>query len=190
MSHHGIEAVLIKASTIPDSHPLQMSPLKYFAGYPATVTARVYQLIQTDKLRKVLLTKYPNPHGIRTDKALYAYTIDIKNRFLRQSEPLSKVIYDDKIDVLHQALGLHSYISRVQGDKLKSKNEIRIASIFKNMPEEFLRMIVTHELAHLREKQHNKAFYHLCLHMEPDYHQLEFDTRLYLTYVDIAGNLY
>jgi len=58
------------------------------------------------------------------------------------------------------------------------------------MPEEFLRMIVVHELAHLREKQHNKAFYNLCLHMESDYHQLEFDTRLYLTYADIAGKLY
>jgi len=26
-------------------------------------------------------------------------------------------------------------------------------------------MIVVHELAHLKEKQHNKAFYRLCLNM-------------------------
>lgn len=37
------------------------------------------------------------------------------------------------------------------------------------------------QLAHLREKNHDKAFYQLCCHMEPHYHQLEFDTRLWLT---------
>ena len=41
-----------------------------------------------------------------------------------------------------------------------------------------------HELAHLREKSHDKAFYQLCTHMAPDYHQLEFDLRLYLTHLD------
>jgi predicted metal-dependent hydrolase len=46
-----------------------------------------------------------------------------------------------------------------------------------------------HELAHLREKAHDKAFYQLCTHMEPDYHQYEFDLRLYLTYRETAGNL-
>lgn len=116
--------------------------------------------------------------------------MDLKNQFLRQSGPLSKVIYDDNIDVLHQALGLHSFVSRVQGHKLKSKNEIRIGSVFKTAPLACLRAIVVHELAHIREKQHNKAFYKLCEHMEPDYHQLEFDTRLYLTYLDRVGPLY
>jgi len=38
-----------------------------------------------------------------------------------------------------------------------------------------------HELAHLKERAHDKAFYALCQHMAPDYHQLEFDLRLYLT---------
>jgi predicted metal-dependent hydrolase len=33
----------------------------------------------------------------------------------------------------------------------------------------------------LKEREHGKAFYALCLHMEPDYHQLEFDLRLWLT---------
>lgn len=167
-----------------------MSKLKYLAGYSATITDRVYELINDDKLAEVLLKKYPVAHQVRTDKALYAYAVDIKNQFLRQSGPLSKVIYDDKIDVLHQALGLHSFVSRVQGSNLKSKNEIRIGSVFKIAPIEFLRMIVVHELAHLREKQHNKAFYKLCEYMEPDYHQLEFDMRLYLTYLDLAGKLY
>ena len=48
-------------------------------------------------------------------------------------------------------------------------------------------MIVVHELAHLKEREHDKAFYQLCQHMEPDYHQLEFDLRLYLTQMEIMG---
>jgi predicted metal-dependent hydrolase len=167
-----------------------MRNLKYLAGYSATITDQVHKLIDNDKLAEVLLKKYPLAHNIRTDKALYVYAVDMKNQFLRQSSPLSKVLYDDKIDVLHQALGLHSFVSRVQGSNLKAKNEIRIGSIFKSAPLEFLRMIVVHELAHLREKQHNKAFYKLCEYMEPDYHQLEFDMRLYLTYLDLIGKLY
>jgi predicted metal-dependent hydrolase len=49
-------------------------------------------------------------------------------------------------------------------------------------------MIVVHELAHLKEREHDKAFYQLCRHMAPDYHQLEFDLRLYLTQLDLEGN--
>lgn len=167
-----------------------MRSLKYLAGYPATITDQIQRLIDHQKLGEMLLKKYPACHDIRTDKALYAYVIDMKNQFLRQSSPLGKVVYDDKIDVLHQALGLHSFVSRVQGGNLKAKNEIRIGSTFKTAPIEFLRTIAVHELAHLREKQHNKAFYKLCQYMEPDYHQLEFDMRLYLTYLDLSGKLY
>ena len=72
----------------------------------------------------------------------------------------------------------HTAVSRVQGSQLKAKREIRIASVFKDAPADFLRMIVVHELAHLRERAHDKAFYALCRHMAPDYHALEFDTRM------------
>jgi predicted metal-dependent hydrolase len=51
-------------------------------------------------------------------------------------------------------------------------------------------MIVVHELAHLKEKGHNKAFYKLCCHMSSDYHQLELDMRLYLTQLAINGEIY
>jgi predicted metal-dependent hydrolase len=167
-----------------------MIKLKYLAGYSETVMDQVHKLINNKKLGEVLLKKYPLSHDIRTDKALYGYVIAIKNQFLRQSSPLSKIIYDDKIDVLHQALGLHSFVSRVQGNNLKSKNEIRIGAVFKKCPIEFLKMIVVHELAHLKEKEHNKSFYKLCEYMEPEYYQLEFDMRLYLTYLDLTGKLY
>lgn len=175
---------------IKDSALIAMHPLKYLAGYAPAVTEQVQRLLDSGQLPALLLKKYPQPHDIKTDKALYDYTLDLKNQFLRQSNPLSKVVYDDKIDVLHQALGLHSVVSRVQGSKLKSKNEIRIGSVFKIAPPVCLKMIVVHELAHLREKQHNKAFYKLCEHMEPDYHQFEFDMRLYLTCLALGVTLY
>ncbi|WP_333873362.1 M48 metallopeptidase family protein [Methylobacter sp.] len=167
-----------------------MPELKYLIGYPEHVTSQVRLLISKDKLGETLLKRYPVSHVIRTDKTLYAYTVDIKNALLKQSQPLSKVIYDDKIKDLHHALGLHTFISRVQGGKHKAKNEIRVASLFKNVPLEFLRMIVVHELAHLKEKDHNKAFYKLCEYMEPAYHQFELDMRLYLTHLDLFGKLY
>jgi hypothetical protein len=92
-----------------------------------------------------------------------------------------KVVFDNRLHVTANALGLNGHIPRVQGNRVKTKREIRVASLFKEVPPEFLRMIVVHELAHLRERQHDRAFYQLCCHMEPDYHQLEFDLRLYLT---------
>jgi len=167
-----------------------MQELKYLIGYPENVTSQARRLIDNDKLGETLLKKYPATHTVRTDKALYTYTLDLKNSLLKQSQPLSKVIYDDQIKDLHHALGLHTFISRVQGGKHKAKNEIRVASLFKNVPLEFLRMIVVHELAHLREKDHNKAFYKLCEHMEPSYHRFELDMRLYLTHLDLFGKLY
>ena len=75
----------------------------------------------------------------------------------------------------------------MQGTKLRAKREIRVASLFRDTPGEFLQMIVVHELAHLREGEHNKAFYQLCCHIEPAYHQLEFDLRVYLSYLDAGG---
>lgn len=167
-----------------------MPELKYLIGYPENVTRQVRVLIDNGKLGETLLKKYPTAHTVRTDKALYTYTVDLKNALLKQSQPLSKVIYDDRIKDLHHALGLHTFISRVQGGKHKAKNEIRVASLFKNVPLEFLRMIVVHELAHFREKDHNKAFYKLCEHMEPAYHRFELDMRLYLTHLNLFGKLY
>jgi predicted metal-dependent hydrolase len=82
---------------------------------------------------------------------------------------------------------MHTAISRAHGGQLKSSREIRIATVFRDAPADFLRMIVVHELAHLKELAHDKAFYQLCTNMEPDYHQLELDTRLYLTHLELAA---
>jgi predicted metal-dependent hydrolase len=164
-----------------------MPPLKYLSAYSDQTLEQVSQLIAQNKLGEVLLKRYPSAHEIRNDKALYQYVQELKTEFLRNAEPINKVEFDSKIHVIQHALGLHTSISRVQGGKLKAKHEIRVASMFKNVPLEFLRMIAVHELAHVKEKQHDKAFYKLCSYMEPNYHQYEFDLRLYLTQLDISG---
>lgn len=161
-----------------------MEPLKYIAGYPLDVQARVRELIAQDRLGAVLRAKYGDPHTVRNDGQLYTYVQALKDRHMRKAAPLGKVIYDGKLQVMKHALGTHTTISRVHGGRLKASREIRIASVFRDAPGDFLRMIVVHELAHMKEAEHNKAFYQLCTHMEPDYHQLEFDLRLYLTHLD------
>ncbi|MCH9814112.1 MAG: DUF45 domain-containing protein [Epsilonproteobacteria bacterium] len=163
---------------------------KYLAHYPNSLQLQVKDLIDHKKLSHYLLNKYPKKHTLQTDKALYMYVMELKTAHMKKTAPLSKVYYDGKINILKDALGTHTYISRVQGGKLKAKNEIRIATLFKAMPEDFLKMIVVHELAHFKEKEHNKAFYKLCKYMEPNYHQLELDLRVYLTHVDLFGKLY
>ena len=167
-----------------------MTTLKYLTGYPENVISQVQPLVEQKRLGTFLLAKYPKQHDISNDKELRVYVQDIKNRYIKKSDPLSKIAFDNKIHVINNALGLHSYVSRVQGGKLKSKNEIRIASVFKKAPIEFLQMIVVHELAHLKEKNHDKGFYKLCQHMQQDYHQVEFDLRLYLTQLDLFGDIY
>ncbi|MFT5720897.1 MAG: putative metal-dependent hydrolase [Motiliproteus sp.] len=164
--------------------------LTYISGYSPELQQQVQQLLNEDRLARFLLERYPAPHAVVNDKALRGYVMGLKERYLRKSDPLSKIVYDPKIHVINNALGLHSYVSRVQGGKLKSKNEIRIGSIFKKAPEAFLNMICVHELAHLKEKDHNKNFYQLCLHMQPRYHQLEFDMRVYLTQLELKGAIY
>ena len=159
----------------------------YLAGYPVALVAQVQQLIEQDRLANVLRQKYPLAHDVRTDRALYDYVLELKNEYLGNVGQLSKVAFDSKLHVIKNALGTHTTVSRVQGGNLKSKREIRVATVFKDMPPEFLRMIVVHELAHMKEREHDKAFYQLCRHMEPDYAQLEFDLRVYLTYLDAGG---
>lgn len=164
--------------------------LKYLTGYDAQLQAQIQKLIEQEKLGDYILSRYTEKHTYTSDKSLYSYVMALKNEHMKSSPPLAKVMYDTKIRDVRSALGTHTFVSRVQGGKLKAKNEIRISHLFKNAPEPFLRMIVTHELAHLKVKEHNKAFYKLCTYIEPDYHQLEFDLRVYLTYKDVFGALY
>ena len=144
-------------------------------------------MLEQEQLADMLLKKYPHRHNVRNDKALYDYVIELKNSYLRNAGQLKKVAFVQRLHITRNALGLHTSRSRIQGAKLKAVREIHISSMFIEMPPEFLRMIVVHELAHMKEPEHDKSFYQLCCNMESDYHQLEFDLRVYLTYLEATG---
>ena len=178
-------------ATLPvDIKHKQAEALRYISGYSTELQTQVVGLIETKKLAVNLRQRYPEPHEYNSNKLLRTYTNQIKNTYLRSSERLSKVCFDDKLHLIHHALGTQSFISLAHGGKLKARRELRVSSLFKHCPEPLLRMIVVHELAHLKEKEHNQAFYRLCVHMEANYHQLEFDARLYLIHRELFGSLY
>ncbi|MDD2640685.1 MAG: YgjP-like metallopeptidase domain-containing protein [Sulfurimonadaceae bacterium] len=165
-----------------------MNHLNYICHYPQSLQESVLKLIENKTLSSYLKNKYPHKHTISNDKLLYEYVMEFKNNYFKKFQ-INKIIYDSKIQV-NNALGMHTFISRVQGGNLKAKNEIKIATLFKHVPEKFLEMIVVHELAHLKEKEHNKAFYNLCTFIQNDYMQVEFDLRLYLIHLQLFGKMY
>jgi predicted metal-dependent hydrolase len=164
-----------------------MSAFRYLQAYPDNLQLQVQKIIDGPGLGAWLKSRHEEPHSVRTDGALYNYVMELKNEFLRQADPINKVIYDSKLQIIQHALGLHTTTSRIQGSKLKSKRDIKVASLFKETPLAFLRMIAVHELAHLKVREHDKAFYKLCHHMAPDYAQWEFELRVYLTHLDQGG---
>lgn len=161
--------------------------LRYLAGYPPALQAQARALVEEGRLGETVRRRYPQGHEVKTDRALYDYVGELKARYLRNAQALAKVRYDTSLHVAERALGTLTAVSRVQGNKLKAKREIRVASLFKQAPAPFLKMIVVHELAHLKEREHDRAFYALCTHMEPAYHQLELDVRLWLTALDLES---
>ncbi len=164
-----------------------MGDLKYLRGYPEPLLQQVRQLIAEDRLGDYLAQRYPGRHELQSDKALYGYVQQLRQTHLKSAPSIDKVLYDNRLDLTHRALGLHTAVSRVQGGKLKAKKEIRVAALFREAAPEFLKMIVVHELAHLRESDHNRAFYKLCEHILPGYGQIEFDLRLFLHWRELKG---
>lgn len=163
--------------------------VNYLGGYPEPLQARARELLASGQLGDWLLRKYPTAHAVRSDRALFDQVQTLRSRHLRGGDPVHKVCYDSKLQVIQHALGTHTRRTQVQGSQLKARREIRIATVFRDAPPEFLDMIVVHELAHLKHTEHDKAFYQLCTHMLADYHQLEFDVRLYLMHLDAIGPL-
>ncbi len=162
--------------------PVSEEDLRFLRGYPEPLLQQVRTMLMEERLGSWLTQRYPGRHDIQSDKALYRYTNELRQQYLRNAPAIDRVLYDSKLDVVQHALGLHTASSRPHGGRLVAKKEIRIASLFRDAAPEFLNMIVVHELAHLKEMQHNKAFYQLCEHMLPGYAQLEFDLRLFLTW--------
>ena len=164
-----------------------MSAFRYLQAYPENLQQQVQKIIDGPGLDAWLMARHPQAHGVRTDGALYTFVMDLKNEFLRQADPIHKVTFDSKLQIIQHALGLHTTTSRIQGSKLKAKRDIKVAALFKDTPTAFLQMIAVHELAHLKVREHDKAFYKLCHHMAPDYAQWEFELRVYLTHLDRGG---
>jgi UTP pyrophosphatase len=159
----------------------------FLAGYPADLLDQVRAMLSEGSLGGWLAQRYPEAHTIRTDGALYDHAAALKSRFLRNAPALNKVAYDGRLQIDQRALGTLTAASRVQGGRLAAKRELRVAACFKQVPAAMLDMIVVHELAHLKEREHNKPFYALCDHMLPGYHQIEFDTRLWLTWQQLQA---
>ncbi len=157
--------------------------MKYLTGYPQELIDQVQAMADAGKVDAYLTNKYPKQNTIRNDKQLYNYTMELKKKFMRNAPNPNRVAFDGKTTAAAQALGLNKSKQRIHGKKIKTKNEILVASTFKAMPAKFLEFIVVHELAHLKEKNHDKAFYKLCCNMLPDYHQVEFDMRIYLQFI-------
>lgn len=78
-------------------------PLKYLQAYPASLQEQVRQLIAENRLGEYLKRRYPGRHDVQSDKALYAYTMNLKQEHLRNAPGLDKVLYDNKLDVVQRA---------------------------------------------------------------------------------------
>ena len=155
-------------------------PQRYIAHYAEPLRQHVAGLIADARLSAHLAQRYPDSHAIQNNPQLYEYVKAIKQQYMKQVKMPDKVCFDGQLARVEQALGINRLTTRQHGGQLKTKAEIRIASLFQQAPEPFLQMIVVHELAHLKQREHDKAFYQLCQYMLPNYHQLEFDTRLWL----------
>lgn len=159
---------------------------RYFNGYPSTIVEQALQLISSNRLQRYLLKKYPEAHDITTDKLLYQYATELKKRYLKNAPAFGRAAFKKQGDMITNALGTHTY--RMQGKT--RKHDLAINNDLLYAPEALLKALVVHELAHFKEKDHNKAFYKLCCYMEPDYHQLELDLRLFCVAVSMGENPY
>jgi hypothetical protein len=165
---------------------LLMEPLKYLVGYPPHVLARVQALLEQGRLGKVLEDRYGQMHTVRTDGQLYDYVQALKDRHLRQSVPLGKVIYDSKLQVMKHALGTHTSdfarAGRQAQGQPRDPHRHRVPRCAGGFPED-------DRGARAGAPEGSRArqgVLSLCTHMEAEYHQLEFDLRLYLTQLEIG----
>lgn len=133
-----------------------MSALKYLLHYPPALLAQVQARLDDGSLGDWLARRYPARHQVNSDTALYQYVSDLKQRYLKNAPAPTKVLFDSQQHPVKGTLGSNTQISRVQGGKLKAKHEIRIATLFRDAPEPFLRMIVVHELVLTSNSAHGK----------------------------------
>lgn len=160
-----------------DNMPLDLSFLETCSE---KLQNKIRNIIDKGELDAYIKDLYPEIHNISTDKALFAYAQEIRKKYMRKAPPAHKVVFDDGDDNVYNGLGdnINELILTDNGHKIK--NVIRISSLFKSAPLELFHMVLVHELAHLKERDHSKNFFRLCQHMDDDYEQHEFDLHLFL----------
>ncbi len=94
-----------------------MADIKYLAGYPPHLIEQVAGLLQAGKLGAWVASRYPDSHDIQTDRALYDYVTELKQRYMKNAGALAKVVYDNNLHPMRGTLGTNAFVSRVQGGK-------------------------------------------------------------------------
>ena len=69
-----------------------MTAFKYLQGYPPHLQQQVMQMVAEDRLGDYLARRYPNRHQVQSDKALYGYTVELKQEYLRSAPAIDKVL--------------------------------------------------------------------------------------------------
>ncbi len=99
----------------------RMTDLVYLNGYPPHVLERVSAMLSEGTLAPWLAQRYPEKHSVQTDKALYDFAIELKQRYLKNAAPLAKVLFDNQMVLAGGTLGTNTFAARVQGGNLKRK---------------------------------------------------------------------
>lgn len=83
---HGISTEALLTARRPSLCAVVTMPaeLTYLGAYPATLQEQVLGLLREDRraLAPLLQRRYPQAHGVRTDKALYHYAVSVQARHL------------------------------------------------------------------------------------------------------------
>eukprot|EP01041_Mallomonas_annulata_P019653 gene19653-39081_t len=58
-----------------------MPTLRYLNGYPAETLDQVQRMLIDGRVGNWLTQRYPQAHGVRTDKVLYDYVQDLKSDY-------------------------------------------------------------------------------------------------------------
>ena len=94
-----------------DAKPSLEDCMRYISGYSEELRDHVISLIKADRLGEMLKSKYPAPHEHNSNKLLRAYTQQIKTQYLKTTERLSKICFDDQLHLVHHALGTQTFVS-------------------------------------------------------------------------------
>ena len=135
------------------------APSRYLAGYAPELLGQVRELIAQGRLAESLERRYPERHDVCSDGALYDYVAAQKSRYMRNAGPLAKVVYDKRLASSTAGSGdAHDWFAGARRQPQDQTRDPHRQPV-RQAPAAFLWMIVVHELAHLKEREHGKPFY-------------------------------